>query len=74
MTLERKPIDPGDVFNFIETQRQQGTLTQAVTSSVIKYQSSLVRPGYLERIDQQGNVLVGQFKKGEFVTADELTF
>ena len=68
-----KPIDPDDVFNRLDAQRQQGTLTQAVTSSAIKYQSSLVHPGYLERIDQQGNVSVGQFKNGEFVTVDALT-
>ena len=68
-----KPIDPDDVFNLLETQRQQGALTQAVTSSAIKYQSSLVYPGYLERMDQKGNVSVGQFKNGEFVTVDELT-
>jgi len=68
-----KPLDPDDVFNLLDAQRQQGTLTQAVTSSAIKYQSSLVHPGYLERIDQKGNVSVGQFKNGEFVTVDELT-
>ena len=66
-----KPIDPDEVFNLLEAQRQQGTLTQAVTNSVIKYQSSLTQPGYLERIDQKGNVLVGQFKNGEFIPADE---
>ncbi len=68
-----KPINSDDVFNLLEAQRQQGTLTQAMTSSVIKYQSSLTQPGYLERIDQNGNVLVGQFKNGEFVSVDELT-
>ena len=68
-----KPIDPDDVFNLLEVQRQQGSLTQAVTDSAIKYQSSLTQPGYLERIDQNGNVLVGQFKNGEFVSVDELT-
>jgi len=67
------PIDPDDVFNSLEAQRQQGTLTQVVTSSTIKYQSSLVHPRYLERIDQQGNVSVGQFQNGEFVTVDEFT-
>lgn len=68
-----KPIDPDDVFNLLEAQRQQGALTQAVTDSAIKYQSSLTQPGYLERIDQNGNVLVGQFKNGEFVSVDKLT-
>ncbi len=66
-----KPIDPDEVFNQLEAQRQQGSLSQAVTSSAIKYQASLTQPGYLERIDQNGNVLVGQFKNGEFVSFDE---
>jgi len=68
-----KPIDPDDVFNLLEAQRQQGTLTQAVTGSAIKYQSSLTQPGYLERIDQNGNVLVGQFENGEFVSTEEFS-
>ena len=63
-----KPIDPDEVFNLLETQRQQGSLTQVVTSGAIKYQSSLTHPGYLEQIDQEGNVLVGQFKNGEFIS------
>jgi len=67
-----KPIDPDDVFSLLEAQRQQGTLTQAVTSSPIKYQPSLIHPGYLERIDQNSNVSVGQFQNGEFVTVDGL--
>ena len=66
------PIDPDDVFNSLDTQRQQGTLTKAVTGSALKYQSSLTHPGYLERIDQNGNVLVGQFENGDFVSIDEL--
>lgn len=67
------PIDPDDVFNLLDAQRQQGTLTQAVSDSAIKYQASSTQPGYLERIDQNGNVLVGQFKNGEFVSVDELS-
>ncbi len=66
-----KPINPDDVFNLLEAQRQGGALTQAVTSSTIQYQSSLTQSGYLEQIDQNGNVLVGQFKNGEFVSVDE---
>ena len=66
-----KPIDADEVFNCLEGQRQQGTLTHAVTSSVIKYQSSSTQPGYLEQIDQEGNISVGQFKNGEFVSVDE---
>ncbi len=71
--IHGKPIDPDDVFNLLEAQRQQGTLTQAVTTNAIKYQSSLTQPGYLEQIDQEGKIIVGQFKNGEFVSADEFT-
>jgi len=67
-----KPIDSDEVFKSLDAQRQQGTLTKAVTASALKYQSSLAQPGYLERIDQNGNVLVGQFKNGEFISIDEL--
>jgi len=67
------PIDPDDVFNSLEAQRQQGTLAEAVTGSDLKYQSCLTQPGYLERIDQKGNVLVGQFENGEFVSIDEIS-
>ena len=67
------PIDPDDVFHSLEAQKQQGTLTKVVTCSALKYQSSLAQPGYLERIDQNGNILVGQFKNGEFVSIDELS-
>ena len=67
-----KPIDPDDVFKLLEAQRQQGTLTQTVTDSAIKYQSSLTQPGYLERIDQNGNVLVGQFENGDWVQRNHL--
>ncbi|GFO71316.1 hypothetical protein BJAS_P0709 [Bathymodiolus japonicus methanotrophic gill symbiont] len=68
-----KPVDPDDVFNLLEAQQQQGALTQAVTGSAFKYQSSLTQPGYLERIDQHGNVLVGQFENGEFISAEKFT-
>ncbi len=67
-----KAVDPDEVFNLLEAQREQGALTQTVTSSAIKYQSSLIQPGYLEQIDQEGNVLVGQFKNGEFVSIENL--
>jgi len=67
-----KAVDPDEVFNLLEAQRQQGTLTQAVTSNTIKYQSSLNHPGYLEQIDLKGNVSIGQFKNGEFVSIDKL--
>ena len=70
--IHSKPIDPDEVFSSLESQQKQGILTQAVTNSAIKYQSSLTHPGYLEQIDQDGNVLVGQFKNGKFLADSAL--
>ncbi|MCK5356329.1 MAG: hypothetical protein KAJ63_14530 [Methyloprofundus sp.] len=65
-------IDPDAVFNQLEHQRKAGELTQLVTKSAIKYQSSLQFPEYLEQKDSQGKILVGKFEGGEFVTIDQL--
>lgn len=61
-----KPIDPDEVFRSLESERDSGLLAEAVTSSAVKYQASLTHPGYLEQLDQDGKVTVGQFKDGEF--------
>ena len=58
-------VDPTDVFNALEQEREQGTLTNAVTQSSIKYQASTTHPGYLERIDADGTT-VGMFENGQF--------
>jgi len=63
-------INPDDVFKALDTQREEGALTQQVTNSAIKYQSSVKHPGYLEKIDQQGKVEVGRFNEGEFVVSE----
>ncbi len=65
-------INPDDVFKTLDIQREEGVLTQLVTGSSIKYQSSLKHPGYLEKIDQQGKVEVGRFNEGEFIAVSEL--
>lgn len=63
-----EPVDPDDVFRTMEQQRRNGSLSQAVTNSAVKYQASLSNPGYLERIGQDGKMTVGQFKNGEFIS------
>jgi len=65
-------INPDTVFKTLEDQRESGVLTQLVTGSVIKYQASSKYLGYLEEIDQKGNVRVGKFSEGEFIVIDEL--
>ena len=67
----RKSVDPNEVFRSLEAQRDHGTLAKAVTGSAIKYQVSLSYPGYLERIDQDGNSDIGQFQDGKFVPVAE---
>jgi len=63
-----EPVDPDDIFLTLEQQRRNGSLTQTVTSSTVKYQASLSNPGYLERVGQDGKITVGQFKNGEFIS------
>jgi hypothetical protein len=66
-----QPVDPGVVFNTLEAQRHNQTLSAGVSESRLRYQASLTHPGYLERIGQQGEVAVGQFKNGQFIPMDE---
>ena len=65
------PVEPDEVFQSLETKRRHGTLAQVVTGAV-KYQSSFTRPGYLEQIDQDGNITTGQFKNGKFEPSSEI--
>jgi len=60
-------INPDLIFQNLEREREQGTLPDKVTSSPVKYQASSAQPGYLERIDENGRVTVGQFRGGEFI-------
>lgn len=60
-------IDPTDVFDALERERQAGTLSNSVTQSAVKYQASTTHPGYLERIDANGTTTVGMFENGQFI-------
>ncbi len=68
------PIDPDEVFQSLENDRKAGTLSDAVTSSVIRYQASLKHPGYLERIDKNGDITTGQFANGQFTILNETNY
>ena len=59
-------INPELVFQNLERERKRGTLADKVTTSPLKYQASSLHPGYLERIDENGHITVGQFKEGKF--------
>ena len=64
-------VDPDAVFGKLESQRKSGALLSGVTNARIRYQASSTYPGWLERIDQNGDVIVGQFKEGEFIPMEE---
>jgi len=61
------PVNPGDVFNSIETLRKSGTLAAKVTSAAIYYEASSSRPGFLDRVNAStGERQTGQFHNGVF--------
>ncbi len=62
-------VDPDALFDSLEQQRQQGTLSEAVTGNVLRYQASTAHPGYLEQITPEGTITVGQFRNGQFTPA-----
>ena len=64
-------VNPEAVFQHLEEQRTNGSLVQEVTYSSFKYQTSKAHPGYLEQIDQQGNIKTGKFVGGEFIVLRE---
>lgn len=64
-------LDPAAVFSNLEAQQETGSLTEAVTSNAYRYQSSSRYPGWLERVDSQGQALVGQFVNGKFISRDD---
>jgi len=65
------PVDPDAVFQSLEQDRKTGKLQSIVTSSAVRYQASIKHPGYLERIDPNGNITTGQFEHGLFIAKDE---
>ena len=66
------PINPNDVFQSLENDRQDGTLSNAVTKSTIRYQASVKHPGYLEQIDPKGKIRTGKFENGQFIALNEI--
>lgn len=67
------PVDPDAVFELLEEQRKNGTLSKRVTTTAHRYQISAKQPGYLDRVDQQGNITTGQFQNSQFIPLNEKT-
>ena len=60
-------VDPRNVFDSLETIRNSGALAEEVTSASVYYETSLSRPGLLDRVSSRtGERQTGQFHKGEF--------
>ncbi|MEH6651136.1 MAG: hypothetical protein V7707_14010 [Motiliproteus sp.] len=59
-------LDPEDVFQSLEQERESGELAQSVTSSKVRYQASTTHSGMLERIEADGNRTTGTFSNGMF--------
>ncbi|MDX1451761.1 MAG: hypothetical protein R3183_04320 [Oleiphilaceae bacterium] len=66
-SIESGPVDADSVFANLDAQRASGELAAQVTTTPFKYRASKEYEGYLERIDQNGNTVIGQFKNGKFI-------
>ncbi len=61
-------VDPGDVFNDLETGRASGDLTKEVSSAAVYYEASLSRSGLIDKVNAvTGKRQTGHFHNGEFV-------
>lgn len=64
-------LSPDALFSDLENDRKSGALQNNISTSSVRYQASPHYPGYLERIDHDGTVTVGQFKNGNFKPLQE---
>ena len=61
------PVEADSVFQALENDRNAGVLSSTVTNSAMRYQASTNHPGYLEKIDPDGQITTGQFENGQFI-------
>ncbi|WP_043320043.1 hypothetical protein [Microbulbifer sp. HZ11] len=66
--LDSNPaINPDSVFSAVESARNSGDLSNLVSKAAVRYQSSVTRPGCIERIDTEGKKTIGSFHDGKFI-------
>jgi len=65
-----QPVSPEAVFAAVEADRGSGLLSQKVSTAAIRYQASRAHPGYLERIDRNGERTLGTFDDGVFTPCE----
>ena len=69
--IQTEALDADSVFAALDADRKSGKLASAIAEkSPIRYQASKDKPGLLEKVDAEGNSIVGQFIDGEFVPAE----
>ena len=66
---ENSALDVDKVFSSLEAGRQNGSLSQSITSSKVAYRASKTHAGHLEKIDEHGNIILGHFENGQFIEA-----
>lgn len=66
------PIEPKSIFEHLESDREAGLLPDTITQNSPSYQASTQHPGYLEQIDLNGNITIGQFENGQFIAIEGL--
>lgn len=62
-------VAPDDLFAALESRRERGELSDAVTHSTVRYQASTTHPGLLERIGADGRQ-IGRFNNGVFIPVE----
>ena len=65
-TNETPAIDPDELFNQLDAQRNQSGAGHAIAEGEVAYQSSVDHPGLLEQLQANGERTVGQFENGVF--------
>lgn len=62
------PIDPERVYAALRSTTRTAQLAADLAAQhPVRYRASAAHPGYLEAVDAEGRVTVGQFKDGQFV-------
>ena len=68
--VQVEAIDPDALFAELDADRANGSLSQRITGSDVRYQASAAHPGWLEQICADGSRVVGRFESGIFQPRD----
>lgn len=63
------PVDPDAVFDSLGQVKAESAPVGEQLSG-FRYQASKSHPGFLEQVDRDGRVRIGQFEQGEFIPVE----